>query len=315
MKIHGIDDSGKVTEYDHSPVSEEKELEDYIESNPEIIEKDMMILKRQQPTDGGKFVDLLGLDNDGNVVVIEIKKESNDARKVITQTIEYGILAEDLGYSELNAIARENEKLGNFPNLEKMFQERIDEFQIDDFNADTKLYIVHEKIGGEIKKIAQWLNDKGINIYCVELNFHKQDGHKIAVKHDIVGGTQLKTQQKKEEFSEEFHTRRGNPDTKELYASLKEKVIKFGNDVEWRTVKNYIGFKRHQRFLNVRIRREKLILHIRQLYDGKECFSAENTEMKVLKRHKNWREIHVKNAEELEPLLEFIKQSYDANQK
>ena len=41
MKIHGIDDSGKVTEYDHSPVSEEKELEDYIESNPGIIEKDM----------------------------------------------------------------------------------------------------------------------------------------------------------------------------------------------------------------------------------------------------------------------------------
>ena len=91
MKIHGIDDSGKVTEYNHSPVSEETELEDYIESNPEIIEKDMMILKRQQPTDGGKFVDLLGLDNDGNVVVIEIKKESNEARKVITQTIEYGI--------------------------------------------------------------------------------------------------------------------------------------------------------------------------------------------------------------------------------
>ena len=24
MKIHGIDDSGKVTEYDHSPVSEER---------------------------------------------------------------------------------------------------------------------------------------------------------------------------------------------------------------------------------------------------------------------------------------------------
>ena len=50
MIIHGIDDSGKVTEYDHSPVSEEKELEDYSESNPEIIEEDMIGLKRQQPT-------------------------------------------------------------------------------------------------------------------------------------------------------------------------------------------------------------------------------------------------------------------------
>ena len=314
MKIHGIDDSGKVTTYNHSPVSEEKELEDYIESNPEIIEKDMMILKRQQPTDGGKFVDLLGLDNDGNVVVIEIKKESNDARKVITQTIEYGILAEDLGYSELNAIARENNKLGNFPNLEKMFQERIDEFQIDDFNADTKLYIVHEKIGGEIKKIAQWLNDKGINIYCVELNFHKQDGHKIAVKHDIVGGTRPTVTQK-EEISEGFHTRRGNPDTIELYESLKEKVMALGTDVQCLPVKHYVGFKRNQRFLNVRIRRDKMNLQIRCLYNHKESFTDEDGITKVVKRWINWRDADVRNAEELKPLLEFIKQSYDANQK
>ena len=310
MKIHGIDDSGKVTGYDHSPVSEEREMEDYIESNPGIIEEGMIVLARQW-----KNIDLLGLDNDGNVVVIEIKKESNDARKVITQTIEYGILAEDLGYSELNAIARENNKLGNFPNLEKMFQERIDEFQIDDFNADTKLYIVHEKIGGEIKKIAQWLNDKGINIYCVELNFHKQDGHKIAVKHDIVGGTQLKTQQKKEEFSEEFHTRRGNPDTKDLYASLKEKVMVLGNDVGMYPVKNYIGFKRNQRFLNVRIRRDKMNLQIRCLYNRKESFTDEDGITKVVKRWINWRDADVRNAEELKPLLEFIKQSYDANKK
>ena len=309
MKIHGIDDSGKVTGYDHSPVSEEREMEDYIESNPGIIEEGMIVLARQW-----KNIDLLGLDNDGNVVVIEIKKESNDARKVITQTIEYGILAEDLGYSELNAIARENNKLGNFPNLEKMFQERIDEFQIDDFNADTKLYIVHEKIGGEIKKIAQWLNDKGINIYCVELNFHKQDGHKIAVKHDIVGGTKSIVTQK-EEYSEEYHRKRGNPDTKELYELFKEKVMGLGKDVGVHPVKNYVGFKRNQGFFNIRVRREKLILGIRQKYNGKESFTDENEITKIQKRHKEWREIHIKNAEEMEPLLLFIKQSYDANKK
>ena len=312
MKIHGIDDSGKVTTYNHSPVSEEKELEDYIESNPGIIEKDMMILKRQQPTDAGKFIDLLGLDNDGNVVVIEIKKESNDARKVITQTIEYGIWAEDLRYSELNAIARDETKLGNFPNLEKMFQDRDAEFQADDFNADTKLYIVHEKIGDDIKKIARWLNDKGIEIYCVELNFHKQDGHKIAVPRMVVGGTQLRVQQKKEEFSEEHHTKRGDSGTKEMYAFLKEEVNKLGK-YEILPVKNYVGFKRHQRFLGVRIRKDKLILHIRQLYDGKEYFSVEDSEMKRV--GKNWREIHVFNTKELEPFLVFIKQSYDANKK
>jgi predicted transport protein len=314
MKIHGIDDSGKVTEYSHSPVSEEKELEDYIEKNPEIIEKGLMTLSRQQATGGNHFIDLMGLDYDGNVVIVEIKKESNDARKVITQIIEYGIWAEDLRYSDLNTIARENNKLGEFRNLEQMFQERIEDMEVDDFNADTKLYIVHEKIGDDIKKIAQWLNSKGINIYCVELNFHEKDGHKIAIKHDVVGRVKVNVN-KKEDFSEEFHTRRGNPDTKEMYTLLREKVSDFGKDVDVVPVKNYVGFKRNQRFLSVRVRREKLILAIRQIYNGKECFTDENDITKVHGRHKNWRESHIKTPDELEPLLVFIRQSYDANKK
>ena len=58
-----------------------------------------------------------------------------------------------------------------------------------------------------------------------------------------------------------------------------------------------------------------MILGIRQIYNGKDSFTDENEITKIQKRHKEWREIHIKNAEELKPLLEFIKQSYDANQK
>ena len=124
---------------------------------------------------------------------------------------------------------------------------------IEDLNKQTQ---TTDKAGDDIKKIAQWLNDKGIEIYCVELNFHKQDGHKIAVPRMVVGGTQLRVQQKKEEFSEEHHTKRGDSGTKEMYAFLKEEVDKLGK-YEIKPVKNYVGFKRHQRFLGVRIRKDK----------------------------------------------------------
>ena len=46
------------------------------------------------------------------------------------------------------------------------------------------------------------------------------------------------------------------------------------------------------------------------------CFAYNENEItKIQKRHKDWREIHVKNTNELQLLLEFIKQSYDANKK
>jgi predicted transport protein len=314
MKVHATDDSGNVIEYVHKPVSDETDLEDYIEKNPEIIEKGLMILKRQPVTDNRKRGDLLGLDYDGNVVIIEIKKESNDARKVITQTLEYGIWAEDLTYSDLNAYARENNKLGTFSNLEQMFQNRNDEFQNDDFNGSTRMFIVHEKIPDDVKKISRWLNKKGINLYCVELNFHEKDGHKIAVKQDIVENMKRSTYQRKEEFSEEYHIRNGFSETREMYFSLRDKVKMFGDDVQSSPVKFYIGFKRDQNFLQVRIKQNKLVLTIRQSYDGKECFSSENTAMQK-SRHKDWKNIRIHNTAELESCLEFIRQSYNANKK
>jgi len=289
-------------------------LKDYIEKNPEIIEKGLMILKRQPVTDNRKRGDLLGLDYDGNVVVIEIKKESNDARKVITQTLEYGIWAENLTYSDLNAYARENNKLGTFSNLEQMFQTRNDDFQNDDFNVSTRMFIVHEKIPDDVKKISRWLNRKGIRLYCTELNFHEKDGHKIAVKQDIVENTKRITNQRTEDVSEEYHIRNGFTETKEMYSLLKDKVQMFGDDVEFSPVKYYIGFKRVQNFLQVRIKQNKLVLTIRQSYNGKECFSAENTGMQK-SRHKDWKNIRIHNPEELESCLEFIRQSYDANKK
>jgi len=289
-------------------------LKDYIEKNPEIIEKGLMILKRQPVTDNRKRGDLLGLDYDGNVVVIEIKKESNDARKVITQTLEYGIWAENLTYSDLNAYARENNKLGTFSNLEQMFQTRNDDFQNDDFNVSTRMFIVHEKIPDDVKKISRWLNRKGIRLYCTELNFHEKDGHKITVKQDIVENTKRITNQRTEDVSEEYHIRNGFTETKEMYSLLKDKVQMFGDDVEFSPVKYYIGFKRVQNFLQVRIKQNKLVLTIRQSYNGKECFSAENTGMQK-SRHKDWKNIRIHNPEELESCLEFIRQSYDANKK
>jgi len=129
-----------------------------------------------------------------------------------------------------------------------------------------------------------------------------------------VGGVKININ-KKENYSEEFSTKRGNPDTKEMYTLLREKVSDFGDDVDVVPVKNYVGFKRNQRFLSVRVRREKLILAIRQIYNGKECFTDENDITKVHGRHKNWRESHIKTPDELEPLLVFIRQSYDANKK
>ena len=77
MVIHSIDKDGKITPYKKMSVSKETEIEDFIEQNPEILEKDLIIIARQKETSDGKIVDLIGLDKNGNVVIIELKFMNN----------------------------------------------------------------------------------------------------------------------------------------------------------------------------------------------------------------------------------------------
>ena len=71
MDVYDIDESGKLTKFEHKSIPRENIIDDFIESHPEIIEPDLKIIGRQVETDTGKFVDLMGIDKDANVVIIE----------------------------------------------------------------------------------------------------------------------------------------------------------------------------------------------------------------------------------------------------
>ena len=103
MGIHHIK-NGEVLEYKKKKVSKEKEIEEFLEKHIEILDKDIFIIGRQVPTANNTFIDLMGLDVEGNVVIVEIKKAIAE-RKVVSQILEYGVWAENIQYEEINQIA------------------------------------------------------------------------------------------------------------------------------------------------------------------------------------------------------------------
>jgi RecB family endonuclease NucS len=71
-----------------SALEDEEKLESIIEKDISIVDPDLMILGRQVPTDYGTFVDLLGIDSEGHLAVLELKKNKTP-RDVIAQTLDY----------------------------------------------------------------------------------------------------------------------------------------------------------------------------------------------------------------------------------
>ena len=80
MRVFSVGSDGRFTEYERVPFEadhEESVLEEWLESNPDGVFEDgpLLIIGRQVPTDLGKSIDLLGFDREGNVVVVELKRD------------------------------------------------------------------------------------------------------------------------------------------------------------------------------------------------------------------------------------------------
>lgn len=115
-----------------------------------------------------------------------------------------------------------------------------------------------------------------------------------------------------EEYSEEKFVN-SNPNMKEIYLTLKRKILEFGNVVV-EPKKLYIAYKRNTNFCDILLRKNKIVIFI-NLPKGKLNDPENRCEDISTKGH--WGNgdyaINVCSESDLEYVLEMIKQSYRNN--
>ena len=101
IKIWAIDESsGEAVEIEPTDrTNTEQLLEDVLVANPEMLMPDLTLVGRQTPTAGG-YLDLLGVDQHGQLVVFELKRGSV-TRDAVTQVIDYCSALDSMSDSEL----------------------------------------------------------------------------------------------------------------------------------------------------------------------------------------------------------------------
>ena len=125
-----------------TPVSKEEEIQDFVEKHPKILGKSIFIIGREVRTVDGNFIDLLGLNHNGDTIIIEFKRDQTP-RKVIAQILEYAEwISNSTGADELNKIAK-IKHLSDFPSLWKKYESEFGETPF--FNEHQQLFIVAEK--------------------------------------------------------------------------------------------------------------------------------------------------------------------------
>ncbi len=149
---------------------EKDDLEQWIKSNPQILGDDIVIIGEQVQTGSGPL-DFLGIDNSGNTVIVELKRDKLP-REALTQAIDY---ASDVAGWEIDRF-REICRSYTNQNLEDLLQERFESIVIEDLaiNQSQRLLLVGTAVEESLGRMIEWLSDNySIGINAVILNYAK----------------------------------------------------------------------------------------------------------------------------------------------
>ena len=102
MNLWKVEANG-LKEVSRSKLDKEDRLEKWIEQDIGILDLDLLFIGRQVATPYGGRIDLLAMDSDGNLVILELKKDKTP-RDVIAQALDYASWVKDLSYKEIESI-------------------------------------------------------------------------------------------------------------------------------------------------------------------------------------------------------------------
>ena len=158
MSLWRLNDDGSATPVDEQRLATEKQIESAIESAPELLGIDLLIIGRQTPTPSGPL-DLLALDGDARLVVIENKRDKTP-REVLAQTIDYAAWVTSLTFDKVEVIYAQHRASpeDDAPDLAAAFEDRFDE-KLDSIGDVPRMVVVAAHLDDSTERMIAFLND------------------------------------------------------------------------------------------------------------------------------------------------------------
>jgi len=199
VRAQSKDKWDKVSEHSYE---NESDLQQFLVKNPDLIPVDILGEGRkpiavsipEAGLPGSGHTDLIGLDEDGNIIIVETKLASNAEikRKVIGQILEYGAYLWQKPYEEFDAMVQAR-RGRNLVQLIEEVEKEEDDWSSEEFMAAVSanlrdgnfaLFIVVDEINEELRRIIDFLNTKTLeafNLYALELKYFKAAAGEIVL--------------------------------------------------------------------------------------------------------------------------------------
>ena len=158
----------------------EKDLQDVVRDAPEVLEEGLFVIAEEYSNweESGRSIDLLALDNDGRLVVVELKRTLSGDHMDL-QAVRYAAMVSNMTFDQVvqahrKYLARRNREV----------DAATDEIRahLDGANADAdvdsefpRIILASGDFSTELTTSVLWLNDNGLDIKCVRLDLYRSD--------------------------------------------------------------------------------------------------------------------------------------------
>lgn len=159
-RLFRITDNGLI-ESERKALDLEKRIQDWVENDLGLLGIDGVVIGREVATEHKNRIDLLVMDEDGNLIIVELKRHRS-ARDTVAQALDYASWVCKLSTKDVHDLAQKycGRSLG------LIYSERYSKSLPETLNAAHQMIIVASEVDDASRRIIEYLSeehDVGIN--------------------------------------------------------------------------------------------------------------------------------------------------------
>jgi len=181
----------KETEFRAHGLLERQDLAKWVEQFPAMLGEELLIITSEYDRfdKTNERLDLLALDKDGNLVVIELKRDDS-GKNVDLQAIKYAAYCSTLRLADLVEMYVKYQKQKGIEITSEVAQPAILDFiendDFEEFNDRPRIILVAKEFRPEVTASVLWLRKFRLDVSCVKWDPYELENGCVAVNSSVL---------------------------------------------------------------------------------------------------------------------------------
>lgn len=186
-RLFRITDGGLI-ESRRKPLDLEQRIEDWVGRDLSLVGVDGIVIGRQLATDHGKRIDLLAMDEDGNLIIIELKRDRSP-RDIVGQVLDYASWVRHLTTKEVHELTRAS----TGRSLPDLYRDRYGKALPETLNSSHQMIVVASEVDEATKRIIEYLSEEhDVGINASFFNIFGAEGHEWLTTDSLLDQEEVK---------------------------------------------------------------------------------------------------------------------------